>query len=252
MRLAAFVCCLAAAAPAAASVSSHAVQLPVARAAPASSPGTTDGQAMPAPPDPSPPVEVVGIVRSPAPGRSVAVVRSGGRTRVLAVGETAFGAKLLALSVDSATLEIDGRPVEKRVTQGGPLPAPPRPTPAAAAALRPGEPPEDPATPAREMDRQQVQARLGNEMNKILAETAIAPVMEDGRVVGVQLTRVPEGTVLTDAGLRAGDVVTRINDTQIDGMATLIGLWPRLQNATQLDAVVLRGGQPVSLHVALR
>ncbi len=197
-------------------------------------------------------VEVVGVVRSPAPGRSVAILRSGGRTKIVSVGETAFGAKLLAIGNDAATLEIDGHPVEKRVTQGGPLPtALPRPAQPTAAA-RPGDPREDPATPAREMDRKQVQARLGDEMNRILAETAIAPVMEDGRVVGVQLTRVPEGTLLTDAGLRAGDVVTRINDTQIDGMGTLIGLWPRLQNATQLDAVVLRGGQPVSLHVALR
>ena len=30
-------------------------------------------------------------------------------------------------------------------------------------------------------------------------------------------------------------------------MATLIGLWPRLQSATELRAVVLRDGQPVSL-----
>ena len=89
-------------------------------------------------------------------------------------------------------------------------------------------------------------------MNRILADTAIAPVMEEGRVVGVQLTRVPEGSLLTDAGLRAGDVLTRINDTEIDGMATLIGLWPRLQNATELRAVVLRGGQPFSLRLTLR
>ena len=89
-------------------------------------------------------------------------------------------------------------------------------------------------------------------MSHILADTAIAPVMEEGRVVGVQLTRVPEGSLLTDAGLRTGDVVTRINDTEIDGMATLIGLWPRLQNATELRAVVLRGGQPVALRLTLR
>jgi type II secretory pathway component PulC len=89
-------------------------------------------------------------------------------------------------------------------------------------------------------------------MTRILAETAIAPVMEDGHVVGVQLTRVPEGSLLTDAGLRTGDVLTRINDTQIDGMASLIGLYPRLQNATELRAVVLRGGQPISVKVSLR
>jgi type II secretory pathway component PulC len=71
-------------------------------------------------------------------------------------------------------------------------------------------------------------------------------------VVGVQVTRVPEASLLTDAGLRPGDVVTRINDTDIDGMGTLIGLWPRLQSATELRATVLRNGQPISLLVSLR
>jgi type II secretory pathway component PulC len=70
--------------------------------------------------------------------------------------------------------------------------------------------------------------------------------------VGVQVTRLPEGSLLTDAGLRTGDVLTRINDTDIDGMATLIGLWPRLQSASELRAVVRRNGQTFSLLVSLR
>ena len=203
-------------------------------------------------PDPAAPiaVEAVGLVRSPAPERSVAILRAQGRTRVVSVGESAFGARLLAVAADTVTIEQSGRPFELRLT-----PAPmiatqaPRRLPETSGA---GLPPEDPATPAREMDRRQVQMRLADEMTRILAETAIAPVMEDGHVVGVQLTRVPEGSLLTDAGLRTGDVLTRINDTQIDGMASLIGLYPRLQNATELRAVVLRGGQPVSVKVSLR
>ena len=102
------------------------------------------------------------------------------------------------------------------------------------------------------MQRADVQRRLGDEIPRILAETAVAPVMEDGRVVGVQLARLAEGSLLTDAGLRAGDVITQINGTTIDGMAMLIGLWPRLQTASELRAVVTRNGQPVSLVIALR
>jgi type II secretory pathway component PulC len=63
---------------------------------------------------------------------------------------------------------------------------------------------------------------------------------------------VPDGTLLTDAGLQAGDVLTRINDTTIDGLPTLIALWPRLQGARELSATVLRNGQPVSLTISLR
>ena len=46
--------------------------------------------------------------------------------------------------------------------------------------------------------------------------------------------------------------VLALNDTAIDGLPTLISLWPRLQGARQLQAVVLRNGQPVSLNINLR
>jgi len=195
---------------------------------------------------------VAGVVVGPTPERSTAILTSGGRTRVVAVGESAFGGRLLAVSQDAVALEFDGRRVELRLQAppaalaGAPPPRPQRPV------LPPGAPPEDPETPARAMNRVEVQRRLGDEIPRILAETAVAPVMEDGRVVGVQVTRLPEGSLLTDAGLRAGDVLTRINDTDIDGMGTLIGLWPRLQSATELRATVVRNGQPISLLVSLR
>jgi type II secretion system protein C len=196
---------------------------------------------------------VAGVVVGTTPDRSSAILTSGGRTRVVAVGETVFGGRLVSVGAETVTLEFGGERVELRLPAAA---AAPPPAPAAPATgrpvLPPGAPPEDPETPAREMSRVEVQRRLGEEIPRILAETAVAPVMEEGRVVGVQVTRLPEGSLLTDAGLRAGDVLTRINGTNIDGMATLIGLWPRLQSATELRATVLRNGQPFSLLVSLR
>ena len=196
---------------------------------------------------------VAGVVVGRTPERSSAILTAGGRTRTIGVGETAFGGRLVSVSADAVALEFGGERVVLRVPAAAVAAALPRP---AAAAARPslpaGAPPEDPETPAREMNRAEVQRRLGEEIPRILAETAIAPVMEEGRVVGVQVTRLPEGSLLTDAGLRAGDVLTRINDTEIDGMGTLVGLWPRLQTATELRAIVVRNGQPFSLLVSLR
>jgi general secretion pathway protein C len=199
-------------------------------------------------------IAVAGVVVGKTPDRSSAILVSGGKTRVVAVGEAVFGGRLVAIGEDSVTLEFGGERVELKVPPAAtaPAPAPARPAVAARGTPVPGAPPEDPSTPAREMSRAEVQRRLGDEIPRILAETAVAPVMEDGRVTGVQITRMPEGTVLSDAGLRPGDVLTRINGTDIDGMATLIGLWPRLQSATELRATVLRNGQPFSLVVSLR
>ena len=202
--------------------------------------------------DPAPDLAVAAVVVGTTPERSSAILTSGGKTRVVAVGESAFGARLVSVGTDAVVLERDGERHELRLptTVAAPVtPVPRAPRPPVAAR---GSAPEDPETPAREMSQVEVQRRLGEEIPRILAETAVAPVMEEGRVVGVQVTRLPEGSLLTDAGLRAGDVLTQINGTEIDGMATLIGLWPRLQTASELRAVVVRNGQPFSLLVSLR
>jgi type II secretion system protein C len=207
------------------------------------------GVALPGPQAEAPAIEAVGLVRASTPTRSVAILRAEGKTRVVAVGETAFGARLVAVGADTVRLEVGGKPVELRLAPASAASVPPPPR---TAALPSNGPPEDPATPSRDMEKRQVQIRLGEEMNRILSDTALAPVTEDGRVVGLQIKRIAEGSLLTDAGLRAGDILTVVNGTTIDGMASLIALWPRLQNASALNAVVLRGGQPFSLRVTLR
>src|SRR5512134_916531 len=196
---------------------------------------------------------VSGVVIGKTPEHSTAILTSGGKTRVVSVGDAAFGGRVTAVSAEAVTLDFEGERLVLRLPSAAQsLPRPGPPVAAAGTGPPAGAPPEDPATPARSMERVEVQRRLGDEIPRILAETAVAPVLEDGRVVGVQVARLPEGSLLTDAGLRAGDVITQINGTEIDGMATLVGLWPRLQSASELRAVVVRNGQPVSLVVALR
>lgn len=198
---------------------------------------------------------VTGVVLKDKPERSTVILSSGGRTRVVGIGDSAFGGRVVAVSAEGVTLEFDGARRVLRLPNAADVPSRPDPAqslrPATAAAPL-NAPPEDPQTPARTMERAAVEKRLADEIPRILAETAVAPVMEDGRVAGVQLARIPEGSLLTDAGLRVGDVIRQINGTDIDGMGTLVGLWPRLQSATELRAVVVRNGQPVSIVVSLR
>jgi type II secretory pathway component PulC len=194
----------------------------------------------------APPADLaaLGAVFARPPAASVAILRSGGRTRVVAVGESAFGGRLLSVDARAAVLEYGSGRVEVRLAAA----VAPRAEAARTAVVARREEPAG----TRNMERREVERRLGEEVPRILAETTVVPVTEDGRVTGLALTRVPEGTLLTEAGLQAGDVLTRINDTVVDGLPTLMSLWPRLQGASQLQAVVLRNGQPVSLTVTLR
>lgn len=188
----------------------------------------------------------VGIIVSPRPEACVAILRSGTRSRVVGIGDSVFGGRVAAIAGGTVTMEFGSGRTELRLPGQTAFPPPRTATPPASDA------PEDPATPARTMERREVERRLREEVPRILAETSLVPMGESGQAGGFTLTRIPEGTLLSDSGLRAGDVLTSVNGVAIDSLATLIGLWPRLQNESVLRAVVLRNGQPVSLTVTLR
>jgi len=192
-----------------------------------------------APPD----LSTVGIVMSARMEARAAVLQSGGRTRVVGIGDTVFGGRVAAIESDHVAVDFDSGRVRLRLVAGSGAPA------AATAGLPASA--EAPA-PARAMERREIERRLAEESGRILAETTLVPAMDAGRVAGFTITRMPDSTLLTDAGLRAGDVLTEVNGVPIDSLATLIGLWPRMQTETAVRAVVLRNGQPVSLSVTLR
>lgn len=194
-----------------------------------------------APPD----LSAVGIVMSARVEARAAVLRSGGRTRVVGVGDMAFGGRVAAIESDHVAVDYDSGRVQLRLVAGAA-------TAPAIATTASSPDAEDTPTPARAMERQEIERRLGEESGRILAETTLVPAMDAGRVAGFTITRMPDSTLLSDAGLRPGDVLTEVNGVPIDSLATLIGLWPRLQTETTVRAVVLRNGQPVSLSVTLR
>jgi type II secretion system protein C len=197
----------------------------------------------------APPADLsaTGIVIGSGHQSSTAVVRSAGQSRVVTVGDAAFGGRVTAIAWTGVSIDFDGNAVEVRVRPPSPRSAPVVP-PSAAPAAR-----ADASSTSKTMSREEVQRRVLDESPKILAETAVTPVTENGRVSGLALTRIPGGAnLLTDAGLQAGDVLTEINGTAIDGLPTLINLYSKLQGEREIRAVVQRNGQPVTLSVRLR
>ena len=192
-------------------------------------------------------LQVIGVVVSGDPLRSVAMLRSAGRTRLAAVGEAAFGGRVALVGRESVTVDFDGQKLDLRLTVGVV-----RASTAAPPAVAAAPPRASPTPGAHAMERREVERRLGTEVPRILAETTAVPVMDDGRVAGLALTRIPESSLLTDAGLQAGDVLTEVNGTAVDSLASLMALYPKLQSESEITALVLRNGQPVRITVTLR
>lgn len=189
-------------------------------------------------------LSATGIIVSPRPEKSAAILRSAGRSRVVVVGDAAFGGRVSTIESGRVVLDFEGQPVELRLASGRPTtPALARSLAAPALSSAPGE---------VSLERRELERRLATETSRILAETTLVPVQTGSQVTGFTLSRIPEGTILSDAGLQAGDVLTSVNDVPIDSLATLVGLYPRLQSESSVRAVVLRGGVPVTLSIQLR
>jgi len=189
-------------------------------------------------------VRVSGIVASPEPGYSAAIFESDQRRRVAGVGEVVFGGRVTSIEPDRVTVDFGSGEVELRLE--GSVVAGPRAPDAARVAGQ-----ENGAPAAAHMERAEVDRRLKVEMSRILSETQLRAIRESGAVRGLAVVRLPTGTLLTEVGLEPGDVITEINGVVLDSMATLIGLWPRLQGATELRATVLRDGRELPLTVTL-
>lgn len=190
-----------------------------------------------------PEVTLSGIVLARS-GRHAATLVSDGRLRSVMSGDRAFGCEVAAIRAESVDL-ICG--TERRSLKLNAAPVVVR------TAVAPQETPSVESSPGDiQMNRAELQSRLDSEMSRLMTETTLIPVTSRGQVSGFTLSRVPAGTILETIGLRAGDVLVRVNDTPIDSFTTLVGLWPKLQTSGSVRAQLIRDGRPMDISVSIK
>lgn len=176
-------------------------------------------------------------------GRHAAVLVSEGRTRSVVAGDRAFGCDVTLIQPARVELRCGAEARTLTLSPAGPAAA--RRLPQESAGPEP--PPADVTITRADLD-----ARLQNEMSRLMTETTLVPVTSRGQVAGFTLSRIPPGTILETLGLKAGDILVSVNDTPVDSFTTLVGLWPRLQTASGVKAQVVRDGKPVDISVNIR
>ena len=84
----------------------------------------------------------------------------------------------------------------------------------------------------------------------ILMQASAEPVLDrEGTIVGFLLDQIEPGSIYDKAGLRNGDVVKSINGTELDDIQATIKLLNSLKNAANIEVVLARGGQDLSMAV---
>ena len=79
----------------------------------------------------------------------------------------------------------------------------------------------------------------------IFSQARILPKYEDGAMVGIELSKIQEGSFYEQVGLQEGDVVTRLNGVAIDNPAASKQLIEALTSADNITAEVIRANGAV-------
>ena len=189
-------------------------------------------------------VELVldGVIVAANPADSIALVRRAGgrRARALRVGHEYTGYVLVEVTRNTAFLE--GPHGGVRIAIAG--------NAAATALASEPEPERADAEPEllwvrRSFSRSEANNRLEKEIAVILSDTEVTPRVVEGEVQGLELLRLPDGTVLSQSGLLPGDVLRSINEQPLRGLDSLWRLLARFADDDELRVVVVRRGEVV-------
>ena len=172
-----------------------------------------------------------------AMGRGSAILAGpDGVQKSIVIGEEISpGVVLREVAFDHVTIERGGVREDLFLDQsGGGLPA--APVPAGDGNLAGAVPP----SPQNGITVQQFQSEIG-----------FVPRIEGGRISGLVVRPEGSGAAFRAAGLREGDIVTRIGGRAVQGPADVERLTAQFGDGGTLSLTVERGGQPLSLSVAV-
>ncbi|MEW5838514.1 MAG: type II secretion system protein N [Pseudomonadota bacterium] len=172
-------------------------------------------------------------------GEGLALIESsGGGTKVYRIGDALpGGAKLKDVLADHVLIEragvIERLALPRQTLDGGALRAPQ--APGAIPASRP----------------ESLGKMLQQSPADLAKEFRLTPVTEAGKLRGYRLRALRNPELLQRAGMEADDILLSVNGTSLTQANDLPKFIKDLRSATSIDAVVLRNGSEIPLHLDL-
>jgi general secretion pathway protein C len=198
----------------------------------------------------APPLTLIGVLVSKDASSSVAVLKNeaSGSVTLLKVGEKVQGLELLEISRDRAILSDGSRVFELFLNIRAAVQT--RAMPKKTAKLVAGE--EDKSLNAtssavpveKEFFKSEIETRIRAELPKILKESQLVPHFGSGGIDGVQIVRwLPGSSLLSDIGIREGDIIKQVNEIRLDSPSALFRLQRAVLQTRHFDVLVERDGK---------
>jgi general secretion pathway protein C len=206
-----------------------------------------------------------GILAGDGPKDGLAIISDGNQNeRTYAVGDDVGGATLDSVYADRVLLSRGGvletltLARTERDTTGARSTAAgngvgTRTAPAATIAAGPAAPQSfvNPNISLGGMDWNQLTASTQIDPAALAQQVSIAPVMENGRFVGVRLSPGRDAALFHQLGLQADDIVTAVNGIVLDSPARAQEIASKLAGAKTLAVTIRRNGATQTLNVSL-
>ena len=171
------------------------------------------------------------------------------RQELYRVGDQVGGARVASIDWDRITLEGDGG--EEVLELAPPAAAPAAETPEAPVAAPADDRIRRTAENAFIVDRREVAGAVDNMSGLMTQLRAVAEVRE-GRPAGFRLFQIRDDSLFARLGLRNGDVVQRVNGSQVADPTALLAFLQRLRTEPRVALDILRGDTPRTLVYDLR
>jgi general secretion pathway protein C len=92
------------------------------------------------------------------------------------------------------------------------------------------------------VDRKEVEHVVAN-LNEVITQARAVPVITGGKSNGFKLFSIRPGSIFEKVGLHDGDIVQRVNDTELTDPSKAVGLLEEIQSVAQVRVNFVRSGK---------
>jgi general secretion pathway protein C len=101
------------------------------------------------------------------------------------------------------------------------------------------------------IDRAEVDSALEN-MSQLFTQIRAVPHFEGGKSIGFRLFAIRSGSIFDKIGLKNGDIIQRINGSEMSDPSKALQLLQELRSESDLSVEVVRNRQPMTLSYSIR
>lgn len=209
---------------------------------------TKDG----APLNPPPPFKaaLIGIIYDEVNHTGIATINLDNNTVSISLGKTKEGITLVDLSFSFATIEKDNKRYSIVIDNGAVVQSMPKKQ--AEQTANTGVKVQDSGTNINiTVPRDELKNDL-KDINKVLQSARVATFYENGNFVGYRVAMLKPESPLLKLGLKVGDVITRINGSELTNPSALFNMFSQVDDISALNVDMLRNNEKKSLFVEVR